>query len=248
MPQYPVSAPGGASPFNWQSLIGPALGIAGGVLGTKAANQPEQWRQKIIESEIARRNMFQGFAAPGMFKALGYSPADVQSHMAQMGGPAASTGGYGVTPGGASTTQKILGGAGSAAGIAGAVGKIAPHFASKLGIGALGGPVGLGIGAALTGAQILGGQIGKGRRAANDFVRGVENPFGQDLAQISALAKTDPQAAAQMLREKYGNYRAAAQQEMGAGGNRAKTAQQSLGNPALQQTVQQLAAQLGVRL
>ncbi len=214
-----------------QAAIPAGIGILGGVLNARAHNQPEQWRQKIIESEIGRRNTLQGAAAPTLMGMLGYrTPGPGQALQAQLGGaPGASgpTGGY--SAGG--PQRSVLGAVGSGVGAA---------AGSFLG-GPIGGQIGAGIGS-------LAGKIGAGRRTANSFVQGGENAFGNDLAQISAMAKTDPAGAKALFQQKYGNYQALLNQEMSAGGTRAKVAQQSSTNPALQQTIRALAQELGVAL
>ena len=48
------------------------LGIAGNVLQAKAKNQPEEWRQKLIEEELQRRNAYQNAAIPSLMGSLGY--------------------------------------------------------------------------------------------------------------------------------------------------------------------------------
>lgn len=89
-------------------------------------------------------------------------------------------------------------------------------------------------------------QIGKGRRAAKKFVSGFEDPFGQELARISAIAETDPEAAAEQLRFTWNKFYSDAQGYIAKGGNDAKVARQALSNPDLMSTVDRLAAQLGI--
>src|SRR5262245_52199141 len=48
------------------------LGVLGNVLNANAYNQPEKWRQGIIENEIQRRNQLQAAAAPTLAGMLGY--------------------------------------------------------------------------------------------------------------------------------------------------------------------------------
>ncbi len=81
-----IGAPftGGAS--LWPMLASTGLGIAGNVLGAKAANQPEQWRQKLIEEELARRNAYEQAGIPSLMGALGYrSPQAGQQLVGQLG-------------------------------------------------------------------------------------------------------------------------------------------------------------------
>lgn len=228
----PAADGGGAS--TWGPIaVSTGLGILGGVLNSRAHNQPEQWRQKIVESEIGRRNALQGFAAPTLSGMLGYRTAGPgQTLQGQLGGGAPGSGG-GSGAGGytAGTQSSRLGKAGEIAG--GIVGT------------ALGGPLG---GMAGSTAGKVYGMIGRGRRTANGFVQGTENAFGGDLATISTMAKTDPAGAASLFKQKYANYQAMLNAEMAAGGNRAKVAQQSASNPQLQQTIRALAQQLGVAI
>jgi len=67
-------------------LASAGLGIAGNVIGAKAANQPEEWRQKLIEEELQRRNAYESAAAPSLMGALGYrSPQAGQQLVGQLG-------------------------------------------------------------------------------------------------------------------------------------------------------------------
>lgn len=62
------------------------LGVLGNVLNTNAYNQPEKWRQSIIENELMRRNQLQAAAAPTLAGMLGYrSPEMGQRLAAQLG-------------------------------------------------------------------------------------------------------------------------------------------------------------------
>ncbi len=75
---------GGASMIPMIAKTG--LGIAGSMLGARAHNQPEKWRQKIIEQEMARRNMMQGMAAPSLLGSLGYrNPSRISAMSQQIG-------------------------------------------------------------------------------------------------------------------------------------------------------------------
>lgn len=222
---------GGGGWSTWGPLIAKTgLGVLGGVLNARAYNQPEKWRQGIIESEIARRNALQSAAAPTLAGMLGYrTPAMGQQLQGVLGGKSGATGATGTYTSGVqpSTAGKV----GSIAG--GAIGA------------AFGGPLGASLGSMAGGSL---GKIGAGRRAANGFVQGTENAFGRDLASIAEMAKTDPAGAANLFKQKYGNYMASVNQSMTAGGNQAKVAQQSLNNPQLRQTYTTLAQQLGVTL
>lgn len=48
------------------------LGVLGSTLNANAYNQPEKWRQGIIENELVRRNQLQSAAAPTLAGMLGY--------------------------------------------------------------------------------------------------------------------------------------------------------------------------------
>lgn len=62
------------------------LGVLGNMLNTSAYNQPEKFRQSIIEQELMRRNQLQGAAAPTLAGMLGYrSPQMGQQMQAQLG-------------------------------------------------------------------------------------------------------------------------------------------------------------------
>lgn len=74
-----------SSPLGQQVVKG-GLGLLGGVLNANAANQPEKWRQNIVEEELKRRNLLQGYAAPTLSGMLGYrSPQMGQQMKAQLG-------------------------------------------------------------------------------------------------------------------------------------------------------------------
>ena len=74
-----------SSPIGRQGLsLG--LGALGNILGARAANQPEAWRQKLIEEELARRNAYQQAGIPSLMGALGYrTPQAGQNLTAQLG-------------------------------------------------------------------------------------------------------------------------------------------------------------------
>lgn len=62
------------------------LGVLGNTLNANAYNQPEKWRQGIIENELMRRNQLQAAAAPTLAGMLGYkSPQMGQQLAAQLG-------------------------------------------------------------------------------------------------------------------------------------------------------------------
>src|SRR4030095_13019141 len=79
------------APFTGGASLAPmiastGLGILGNVLQAKAANQPEEWRQKLIEEELQRRNAYERSAAPSLMGALGYrSPQAAQQLTGQLG-------------------------------------------------------------------------------------------------------------------------------------------------------------------
>lgn len=84
-----VAGSGGVGGFLGQygpQLASAGLGILGNVLQAKASNQPEQWRQKLIEEELARRNAYEQAGIPSLMGALGYrSPAAGQQLIGQLG-------------------------------------------------------------------------------------------------------------------------------------------------------------------
>ncbi len=249
-------APTVPNPFTWQSAGQQLAGAGGAILGQAAnagigavanmaqngqvsgntaatlsaqntitkeqlAQQQAQFNANMAmrQSEMARRNMMQGAAAPSTLNALGYRNPDdiakIQTQFQQQQAPVAVLG----TPtptatSGQPTDPATLGGSYQMSQTASA----SPVF-------------------------------GKGRTAANSFVNSVENPFGQDLAAIVKQKDAgDIQGAAAAFQQKYGNYKAAVAQQMQMGGKEALVAQQSLANKALQQTIQTLAGQLGVKI
>ncbi len=223
--------------------------MLGGALQSRAANKSNDAMLKFQEQEFARRNMMQGLAAPSMMHALGYrNPQQIASGVAQIRGTAPAPGAQPTMAGGApapgsSGLSKGLGAASTGLGIASAVAPKATSGAlGALGIGGIGIPI---LGAGLAAGAFAANKIGQGRRAANSFVDAVENPFGAQLEQISAMAATDPASAKQQFAQAYQNFQNQANSEIARGGNQAKVAQQALANPKLMQTIQQLQAQLG---
>ncbi len=81
---------------------------------------------------------------------------------------------------------------------------------------------------------------GRTHTNANDIVNKVENPFGQAMAQISG-----GQGTLQDLKAAYAAYKNGIQNFTSSGGANARVAQQSLTNPKLIQTFNNLWAQLG---
>ncbi len=249
-------APTVPNPFSWQnaanSLAGAAGGIAGqavnagiGTLGQMAMNgqvsgntaaslnaqnlmtkeqlgqQQAQYNSNMAlkQSELARRNMMQGVAAPSVLRSLGYRNPDdiskIQAQFQQQQAPAQILGTP--TP---TTTSATPPNAQAATG---------NYQMSQT---ASASPV-----------------FGKGRTAADSFVNSVENPFGADLANIVKQKDSgDIPGAAAAFQQKYAQYQAAVAQQMQMGGKEALAAQQSLANQGLQQTIQTLAQQLGVKI
>lgn len=81
-----IGAPftGGASLIPMIASTG--LGVLGNVMQAKAYNQPEEWRQKLIEEELQRRNAYERAAIPSLMGALGYrSPQAAQQLTGQLG-------------------------------------------------------------------------------------------------------------------------------------------------------------------
>lgn len=126
------------------------------------------------------------------------------------------------------------------------VSKFAPAAASgALGgaLGWLGGPWGA---AAMTGAQLLAGQVGQGRRAADRGVQAYENPFGDELASVVRKRDAgDMDGAKAQLEQAWNRYRQGVSQGFAQGGKDALVAQQSLNNPILRQTADSIAKSLG---
>lgn len=81
---------------------------------------------------------------------------------------------------------------------------------------------------------------------AKRFVDRFEDPFGKELARLSQLAELDPDAAAEGLRIAWNKFYADAQGYIAKGGQDAVVARQALSNPKLIQTVDRLAAQVGI--
>lgn len=102
----------------------------------------------------------------------------------------------------------------------------------------------IGLGAALAPAVIK--LFNPAHKKANEFVQGFENPFGQKLAEISALSATDPEAARQMFDSEWGNFKATTDAWIAKGGDHAKVARQALNNAGLMNTVRTLANGFGV--
>ncbi len=172
----------------------------------------------LRQSEMARRNMMQGAAAPSTLNALGYrNPADIarlQAQFSQQQQPADILG-----------TPKPTATSGNSPAAADTGTYQMPNSPNASAI------------------------IGGGRKADNNFVQSVENPFGADLATIVKQKDSgDTAGAATALQQKYAQYMAAVQQQIAQGGVQAIAAQQSLHNSGLQQTIQTLAQQLGVNL
>ena len=70
------------------------LGALGGWLSARAKNKPEDLRQRIIQQELARRNMFQGIGAPSLLYSLGYrNPRTIRTMTSRIGAPPGMLGG-----------------------------------------------------------------------------------------------------------------------------------------------------------
>lgn len=234
--------------FDWAQLIAPAVGAGATILGSKlqgnAANQANDRNWQIYQAEAARRNAVQSAMAPQLLAQAGYRNQNdisrVQNALGGGSGFGMQSSGLGTVPTSTptSTASKVLG-------IGGALGSAGAGIGSLLGVSALGGPVGLAIGGAGALGSIVADQFGKGRRTANEFVKGVEDPFGkQQLAQVSAEAQSNPQQALQDLNSAYQNYINQVHAWQAQGGKQALVANQSLQNPLLQQTIDRLYQQL----
>ncbi len=227
----------------WKSLAGPAVGaVTGAGLGylgnrgsTAETRRQNAWMRQQYEQALQRRMGLQGLALPSMIRALGYSEdkakemaGQYQQNFGSGSGAGAQNSGQGMNY--SPDKSRIGQVAGLGAGILGT--------AAGLGVGQV---AGLGVG-----AGFLGSQFGKGRRTANPFVDQVENPFGQELSQISQMAATYPKAAALRLQQAETNYKTQTQNWISKGGEHANVAQQSLQNQGLQSTVARLKQQLGI--
>ena len=247
MADAPVSMPWGEWLKQYALPAGVQFGL--GTLGNRMASGPSReqnaWERQKYEEEQRRRNLMQSYAAPSMFKALGYQPDQIpgmtqQVRGSQLGG--SSTGNAGMVPQTqGSTASKALGGVGTGL----ALGSMVPGGAGAIGagLGALG--IGAGaipfIGPALLGAGLAANKIGQGRRTANTATGegGFERNFTDALTRISSGQGSleDLQAARQQ-------YEQGANAYIGAGGNQRKVGQQSLNNQDLQETYRRLLAQL----
>ena len=111
-------------------------------------------------------------------------------------------------------------------------------------LGWLGGPWGA---AAMTGLQLGSKLVGRGRRAADRGVQAYENPFGRELADIVRKRDAgDIEGAKAHFGEAWGRYRQGVAQGFAQGGKDALVAQQSLDNPLLRQTANEIANSLGL--
>lgn len=254
---------------DWTSLIKPGLQIGANVLGTKLNNRPTEqqnaWSRQQYEQQLARRNAMLGLAMPSMLRAMGNSNpqrAISQAGLGQGQSPGMASGGNAVQgpTQGSTKLQKAgqIGGlAATGLGIASKLGVLGGSSLVPAGGAFATGTAGGGLGATMAGlatnpitiagAGVLGAgliakhYIGQGRKAANNFVQDVENPFNEQLKQFSA-----GQGSPEEFQRAYQNYQQRAQEEIAKGGNKAKVAQQSLQNQGLQQTIQRLAQQFQV--
>src|SRR2546425_1175071 len=103
-----------------------------------------------------------------------------------------------------------------------------------------------GAGAAGAGAGI-GGAASWISGAADPEVKNIENPFGQGtLPQVLQTAQTNPALARQQFIQGYTNYLNAQNANIHKGGKDALVSRQSLTqNPALRQTAETIAQQIG---
>lgn len=266
-------------PFDWRSLIPHGISAGVGLLGQRMASGPAReqnaWQRAMVESEMRRRNMLQGYAAPSMLHALGYrDPKDIADRTAAISGPApgmGSTWNNSAVPqtptSGASTALSIAGkglGAAGTAGSLGLLGSLAPATKVGLGIttsaagaGGVPGALGLGGGAGLLGLgaatiPVLGGLIAGGAYAANKIGQGrrtanqATQGEGFENQFVGTLQRAaQGQATAQELAAARQTYEQNAQAWMAQGGQHARVAQQSLANRDLQQTYNTLIGQLG---
>lgn len=106
------------------------------------------------------------------------------------------------------------------------------------------GPVGAIAGGAIAAGPAIRGAV-QTRDNADRFVQGFENKFGAELARISQLGSTDPQAALSQLEQAWAAFEGAANSYIQRGGQDATVAQQALRNPKLIGTVRQMFADLG---
>jgi hypothetical protein len=100
---------------------------------------------------------------------------------------------------------------------------------------------------ALSNLQRLGSAFGRGRRAADRGVQAYENPFGRELADIVRKRDAgDIEGARAHFGEAWSRYRQGVAQGFAQGGKDALVAQQSLDNPLLRQTANEIANSLGL--
>lgn len=121
------------------------------------------------------------------------------------------------------------------------------------GAGTSAGASGAGVVAGVPLAVATSGRANK-RKQATNFVSNYENSFGQELAQIELMARTNPQAANQALKQAWDKFLQSSAQfaslPNSSGGtwmepNRGNAANQALSNPALINTVNTLWGQTG---
>lgn len=261
--------------YSWESLIPYGVQFGLGTLGNRITTGPQrgqnEWERQRYEEERKRRNLMQSFAAPSMFKALGYQPDQIPQMTSQVRGNqlgSGSTGNVSATP--QSGTSKALGAAGTGLGIAGTAGSLGLlgglGGATKVGLGgvsatqgasAIPGALGLGGGAGILGLgaatiPVLGGllaggayaanKIGQGRRTANTATG--EGGFERNFNDALARISAGQGTLADLQAARQ-QYEQGANAYIGAGGNQRKVGQQSLNNQDLQETYRRLLAQLG---
>ena len=211
------------SNFKWSDLAEPAVGAGAQILGKKMETGAQQAmsREQIAEqkrqfdirnaqaqSELARRNMLFGVAAPGMFRNLGYQPSQIRPIVSQLRQPAGTPPTLGSVVAkmppqgsGGGSAAKIASIAGTAAGVAGAAGVGIPGAASAI----LGAGPAAPIAAGVVGAGLLAKHlIGRGRRAADELTHpgGMQNAFEGVLKDIDASGM-NPDEAWKLKRQAY---------------------------------------------
>jgi hypothetical protein len=113
------------------------------------------------------------------------------------------------------------------------------------GFGLLTNPWTAGIGGGLLAAGLW--TKSQAHHEANSFVRQIQQPYERQLAEISALARTDPVSAQERLIRATQDFVQQAERFAAQGGDAATVARQALTTPGLVQTVQALTEETGLR-
>ena len=237
------------------AAAGAGATVLGSVMQGKAANKNSDRQWELLAEEMKRRNQMQAMLAPSTLHALGYrNPSDIEQATSVIRGTPSPMSAGAPPPGPqGSTAGKVLGAASTGLGVAGAIGSavskpaIAGGFLPVFGggkaasvLGALGGPVGMGIAGAGALTALAANKSGQGRRTANKMTQGgPQEQFEAEMGQARTAAELD--AAYQKFMSSLNQWKA-------AGGNQAKVAEQALNKtPVLWQTYNQRRSELGGR-